>query len=138
MEQFRIMGKREIGAAIRQRRRELTLSQEGLAVRLNVSYQQIQRYESGKTGISVENLQLIAHALAVPIDYFFTGGAATLAERGVGDVERELLVQYRKIRQREIREMVVDFTRLAAGWEEESVTTMWRSKRVGITELRTN
>ncbi len=44
MEEIRILGKREIGAVIRQRRRELALSQEGLAVRLNVSYQQIQRY----------------------------------------------------------------------------------------------
>ncbi len=71
MSEVRILGKREIGAAIRQRRRELALSQEGLAVRLNVSYQQVQRYESGRTGITVESLQLVAQALAVSIDYFF-------------------------------------------------------------------
>jgi transcriptional regulator with XRE-family HTH domain len=116
MEEVRILDKREIGAAIRQRRRELTLSQEALAVRLNVSYQQVQRYESGKTGISVENLQLIAQALAVPIGYFFTTGAGALAGRN--DVEGELLAHYRKIRQQKIREMVVSFARLVAGWEE--------------------
>ena len=60
---------------------------EGLAVRLNVSYQQIQRYESGKSGISVENLQLIAQALAVPIDYFFTTGGGAWAGRDDGNVE---------------------------------------------------
>ncbi len=81
MAEVKILSKREIGAAIRQRRRELMLSQEGLAVRLNVSYQQVQRYESGKTGISVENLQLIAHALAVPIWYFFGAGARASVEK---------------------------------------------------------
>jgi transcriptional regulator with XRE-family HTH domain len=118
MGEVRILGKREIGAAIRQRRRELALSQEGLAARLNVSYQQVQRYESGRTGITVENLQLIAQALVVPIDYFFAGGDPQVAG-GADDVEGALLAHYRKIRHEAVREMVVDFTRLAAGWEEE-------------------
>ncbi len=113
MREVRILGKRELGVAIRQRRKELAISQEGLAVRLNVSYQQVQRYENGRTGITVENLQLIAQALAVPIDYFFTG-------RDIGNVEAELLVNYRKIRQQKNREMVAHFMRLAARWEEES------------------
>ncbi len=128
MEEGRILGKKEIGAAIRQRRRELALSQEGLAVRLNVSYQQIQRYENGKSGISVENLQHIAQALAVPIDYFFSGGAGALNEKEGGDVERELLAHYRKIRHQKIRAMVVNFARLVAGWEMEK---NFRPERLG-------
>ncbi len=119
MGDVRILNKREIGVAVRQRRKELALSQESLAVRLNVSYQQVQRYERGRTSITVENLQLIAQALAVPIDYFLTTGDGGLVRRDDGDVEAELLVNYRKIRQQKIREMVVSFTRLAAGWEAE-------------------
>ncbi len=109
--------------AIRQRRKELAISREGLAVRLNVSYQQVQRYESGRTGITVENLQLIVQALAVPIDYFFTG-------RDIGDVEAELLLNYRKIRQQKIKEMVAHFTRLAARWEEESDARDSRGEKI--------
>ncbi len=119
MSDMKILGKREIGAAIRQRRRELALSQEGLAVRLNVSYQQVQRYESGRTGITVENLQLLAQALAVSVDYFFTAGVEVRVGRDRDDVEGELLSQYRKIRHQGAKEMVVNFTRLMAGWEGE-------------------
>jgi transcriptional regulator with XRE-family HTH domain len=122
MGEIRILSKGEIGAAIRQRRKELALSQEGLAIRLNVSYQQVQRYESGKIGMTVENLQLIAQALAVPIGYFFTTGAGAVAGRDDGDVEGELLAHYRKIRQSKVKEMVVNFARLVAGWDVEECT----------------
>lgn len=61
----------EMGAAIRARRKELGLSQEQLAERVGVSYQQVQRYENGSSTLNVENVQRIARALAVPVAAFF-------------------------------------------------------------------
>lgn len=55
----------EIGARIRKRRKELGLSQEQLAEKVGVSYQQVQRYENGSSTLNVENVQRIAHALGV-------------------------------------------------------------------------
>jgi transcriptional regulator with XRE-family HTH domain len=62
---------RHIGTRIKQRRKALELSQEKLAEALNVSYQQIQRYENGDNLLSTDKLQLVAKYLDVPIGYFF-------------------------------------------------------------------
>jgi transcriptional regulator with XRE-family HTH domain len=47
------------------------MSQERLAKALGVSYQQLQRYESGKSRLSCSMLYRAALALDVPITYFF-------------------------------------------------------------------
>jgi transcriptional regulator with XRE-family HTH domain len=65
----------EIGAVIRNRRKELGLSQEELAEMVGVSYQQIQRYENGSTMLNVENMQRIAQVLSMPITGFFKSEA---------------------------------------------------------------
>lgn len=67
-----IVTSKEIGAAIRKRRKELGLSQEQLAEKVGVSYQQIQRYENGSSMLNVENVQRIAKILIVPATSFFT------------------------------------------------------------------
>jgi len=41
-----------------------------LAEGLDVSYQQVQRYESWKNVLSIDKLQLIAELLDVSVDYF--------------------------------------------------------------------
>jgi transcriptional regulator with XRE-family HTH domain len=71
----------EIGAAIRKRRKELGLSQEQLAEKVGVSYQQIQRYENGGSMLNVENIQRIAKALNVAVAALFeTTQTQTVAE----------------------------------------------------------
>lgn len=64
----------EIGAKIRKRRKELGLSQEQLAEKVGVSYQQVQRYENGGSTLNVENVQRIAHALGVTVIAFLETG----------------------------------------------------------------
>jgi transcriptional regulator with XRE-family HTH domain len=53
-----------LGAAVRLRRRMLGMSQETLAERCGVSFQQIQKYENGANRISFSRLVLIANALS--------------------------------------------------------------------------
>ncbi len=62
---------KSIGAAIRKRRTELTLTQNQLAKKLGLSYQQIQKYETGLNRISAWRLFLISKILFTDLDYFF-------------------------------------------------------------------
>ena len=60
-----------IGERIRRRRTELGLTQEQLAQRLGVSYQQVQKYERGANRISASRLYTLAHRLDVAPGWFF-------------------------------------------------------------------
>ena len=54
---------REVGARVRARRRELRMSQSKLGEKLDVTFQQVQKYERGVNRISASSLVLIAEAL---------------------------------------------------------------------------
>jgi transcriptional regulator with XRE-family HTH domain len=62
---------RVIGERIRRRRVELGLTQDQLAYRLGLSYQQIQKYERGANRISASRLYTLARWLDVAPGYFF-------------------------------------------------------------------
>jgi transcriptional regulator with XRE-family HTH domain len=102
----------DIGSAIRRRRQELLISQEALAEMMNVSHQQIQRYENGIDRLNVEKLQQLATSLSVQICYFFLNDADAGGKNGL-ECE-ELLANFRKINSDEMRALVVDFARTCA------------------------
>jgi transcriptional regulator with XRE-family HTH domain len=62
---------RYAGERVRQRRRALGLTQQELAVRLRVSYQQMHKYETGLNRISAGRLFQIAQVLEVSTSFFF-------------------------------------------------------------------
>ena len=62
-----------VGERIRLRRTELGLTQEQLAAALEVSYQQVQKYETGANRISAGRIFELARKLRVDIGYFFDG-----------------------------------------------------------------
>lgn len=62
-----------LGERIRRRRTELGKTQEELGSGLGISYQQIQKYETGANRISAARLFEIAGALETDIGYFFEG-----------------------------------------------------------------
>ena len=66
-EPYPILKGTEIGGRIKKRRTELGISQEQLAETLDVTYQQVQRYENGTNRLNVENIQLIANILSLPV-----------------------------------------------------------------------
>lgn len=92
----------EIGNLIRLRRQELGYTQEKLAEMLNVSPQQVQRYESARNRLNIENLQLLANALSVPVTYFFTNPG----DQGCKKDEAELLCFYKKISDERTKNLV--------------------------------
>ncbi|MEQ8301365.1 MAG: helix-turn-helix transcriptional regulator [Hyphomonas sp.] len=62
---------RFVGQQLRQGRREMGLTQDGLAQLLGVTFQQIQKYEAGHSRMSAGRLREVAIALKKPISYFY-------------------------------------------------------------------
>jgi transcriptional regulator with XRE-family HTH domain len=62
-----------VGERIRDRRTNLGLTQERLAGSLQISYQQVQKYETGANRISAGRLFELARLLNVNVGYFFEG-----------------------------------------------------------------
>lgn len=60
-----------VGKRIRQRRTLLGMSQERLAEALDLTFQQVQKYERGTNRIGAGRLWELAVALDVPMTYFF-------------------------------------------------------------------
>ncbi|MBZ0154832.1 MAG: helix-turn-helix domain-containing protein [Alphaproteobacteria bacterium] len=109
----------EIGQMIRERRMSLGISQGKLAEYMGTSYQQIQRYETGKSRLDVEDIQAIADALSVPVGDFFRTAANTRRGRKKDSVllkedERTLLRLYRNITDRSAKSCVTHVLRFAA------------------------
>jgi len=62
-----------VGKRVRHRRWMLGVTQQQLAERVGIKFQQIQKYETGMNRISASRLWDIAEALDVPISFFFEG-----------------------------------------------------------------
>ena len=60
-----------VGSRVRTRRTMLGLSQEGLASRLGITFQQVQKYERGANRMGSSRLYDISVALDVPVSFFF-------------------------------------------------------------------
>lgn len=122
MNKRRIKTNKEIGERIKKRRRELGITQERLAETLNVTYQQVQRYENGTNSLNMENVQIIADALSVPASYFFEPERPLkVAEETAAYLpaeENKLLRYFRKIRENSSKGVVIQVARLASRGEE--------------------
>src|SRR5689334_8977492 len=64
---------KHVGSRVRMRRMMLGMSQEKLGDALNLTFQQVQKYEKGTNRIGASRLQQIAHFLEVPVSFFFEG-----------------------------------------------------------------
>ncbi|WP_040308503.1 helix-turn-helix domain-containing protein [Asticcacaulis biprosthecium] len=81
-----------VGARVRMRRKFLGMSQEGLAEVIDLTFQQVQKYERGSNRISASKLYEIARALKAPVAYFFEGYGETEAVEGFSESESEQFV----------------------------------------------
>ncbi|MFN3642497.1 MAG: helix-turn-helix domain-containing protein [Gemmobacter sp.] len=62
-----------VGKRIRHRRWMLGMTQQQLADRVGIKFQQIQKYETGMNRVSASRLYEIAGVLEVPVSFFFEG-----------------------------------------------------------------
>ena len=77
---------RHLGSKLRMRRLALGLTQTKVAQAINVTFQQIQKYEKGTNGISSLRIMQLASFLKVPVVYFFEDYPAYSSS--TGDLEK--------------------------------------------------
>jgi transcriptional regulator with XRE-family HTH domain len=87
----------QVGAAIRAHRLMRRMSQETLAQKLGVTFQQIQKYEKGVNRIGAGRLPLIAKIFDVAIGDLFQEQAST-SENGGGAVPTKLVTDTATVR----------------------------------------
>jgi len=112
-----------IGKRLKLRRLQLGLSQESLGLALGVTFEQVQKYETGNDRIEVARLQQIAEILNVPILFFFGGTLSSARDReGACDVvdfldtayALRLAQAFRRIEERHIRRSIVELVEQVA------------------------
>ncbi len=64
---------KHVGSRVRMRRMMLSMSQEKLGDALDLTFQQVQKYEKGTNRIGASRLQQISNILQVPVAFFFEG-----------------------------------------------------------------
>lgn len=94
----------EIGLKIRVFRQNAGLSQEKLAELVGVTPQQIQKYETAKTNISTDKIQLIATALQVQTAAFFHNRDNNLT---LNESETTFVRKLRKVKDRRVHESLM-------------------------------
>lgn len=62
-----------VGKRVRHRRWMVGMTQQQLASKVGIKFQQIQKYETGMNRVSASRLWDIAEALDVPVSFFFEG-----------------------------------------------------------------
>ena len=123
----RSSGKAEehMGHRIRLRRVEQKMSQNELGKKLGVTFQQVQKYEKGVNRVGAVRLDEIAHALEVPVTFFYDNGNGTSKlQREVDSLlfldsnfSLRLLRAYSKVKDQKIQRKFVSLIEGVAGIE---------------------
>jgi transcriptional regulator with XRE-family HTH domain len=79
----------QVGNQLRQRRSLLGLSQEKLAEKVGITFQQIQKYENGANRISASRLFEFSKVLDTPINFFFELSGANEQAKNYGFSDNE-------------------------------------------------
>jgi transcriptional regulator with XRE-family HTH domain len=115
---------RKLGQRVRSRRLEIGMSQERLAEKLGVTFQQVQKYEKGVNRIAASRLYDIASALDQPVARFFEGltggrGAAGVSEAAKDYIDdalatpegAQLMALFASIKSQKVRRRVVELVK---------------------------
>lgn len=113
-----------VGARIGLRRSALGLSQSALAQQLGISFQQVQKYETGQNRISASRLHRAATVLGTSVETFFppVGTALGAADDGWEQMRfitatadgRTVAAVFPRIEDRELRKAVARIVRALA------------------------
>ncbi len=120
---------KHVGSRVRMRRMMLGMSQEKLGDALELTFQQVQKYEKGSNRIGASRLQQIAHILQVQVSFFFEGaplppgGPSGFAEESTEYLQNTLstadglaLVKaFSNIQNAKLRRRIVDLVEEMAG-----------------------
>ena len=117
-----------VGGRIRDRRTGLGLTQEHLANALNLSYQQVQKYETGANRVSAGRLYEISKILQSDVSFFFDGLDELAETQPLGHAGRnrstiELVQNFGSIKSPTIRFAVSGLVKSIARSEEPEAFT---------------
>jgi len=101
-----------VGQRLRDARLLAGITQDQLGRAMGVSFQAVQKYESGENRLSVGRLARAAKMLEQPVSYFFLNDGP-IADEGASLTRQEadLLRNFRDIERDEIRETLLKLTR---------------------------
>ena len=100
-----------VGQRLRLRRKLAGLSQTELGEKIGVTFQQLQKYESGANRISASRLFDLSRVLDVPVSYFFDEMTENVS--GAGKMEAALTDEPNLMAKRETLELARAYTRIA-------------------------
>src|SRR5271166_3439790 len=118
-----------VGSRVRYRRMIVGMSQEKLGEKMNLTFQQIQKYEKGTNRIGASRLFQLSKILDVPVGYFFedafAGSTPSHAPQSLHEPEQEgflldflntregleLNKAFAKIQDTKVRRRVIDLVR---------------------------
>ncbi|MDR3527681.1 MAG: helix-turn-helix transcriptional regulator [Rhizomicrobium sp.] len=111
----------EVGQSIRHHRKSAKMTLQGLADKLGIAYQQVQKYETGVNRVGAGRLMEIAEILNIPVSNFFGAPAAASAE-ATNDSDaallgRQLLVNFMKIKDPEKRKEALAYIKSLAEFD---------------------
>ncbi len=108
-----------VGNRIRTRRTYLGLTQKNVAQKLDITFQQFQKYESGANSMNSTKLYMMSQVLGVPINYFFyDAGDGDLFIKENYNIEHnhstgisDILDSFNKIPDKSVRKKIADLLR---------------------------
>ena len=98
-----------VGKRIELRRKLLKMTQKGLAQKIGVTFQQLQKYEQGFNRVSASRLWLISQALGTDINFFFESvPSAKNLDTDIMQQQKtiELIMAYSKIKNSKIADII--------------------------------
>ncbi|MGD9294455.1 MAG: helix-turn-helix transcriptional regulator [Roseobacter sp.] len=104
-----------VGRKLKQIRTIRRLSQTDVARELNLSFQQIQKYEIGSNRIAASRLYELSRILDVPTSYFFEGLDAHKAKSGERDPSMEIVTALAAIKDDNVKSRIVTFIEDVSG-----------------------
>ncbi|MFK7763405.1 MAG: helix-turn-helix domain-containing protein [Roseobacter sp.] len=104
-----------VGRKLKQIRTMRRLSQTDVARELNLSFQQIQKYEIGSNRIAASRLYELSRILDVPTSYFFDGLDAMTNATQERDPSLEIVAALAAIRDDTVKSRIVTFIEDVSG-----------------------
>lgn len=99
-----------VGKKLKLRRINFGLSQQELGKLLNITFQQIQKYEKGVNRVSSGKLYEFSKVLGVPVTYFF---------EGIDDKYSDSNETYKKINYDELNKEILVISRLLSSFKNK-------------------
>jgi transcriptional regulator with XRE-family HTH domain len=104
-----------VGKKIKQMRAMRRLSQTDVAQKLNLSFQQIQKYEIGSNRVAASRLYELSKIFGVPTSYFFEGLPVDDSANDNKDLNMQILNAVSAIEDENVKSRIVTFIEDVAG-----------------------